>query len=49
MTPLNTGPLAGLTMLDLTHMLSGPYGTMLLTDLGVRTIGRRGSISVLAS
>jgi crotonobetainyl-CoA:carnitine CoA-transferase CaiB-like acyl-CoA transferase len=25
-------------MLDLTHMLSGPYGTMLLTDLGARTI-----------
>jgi crotonobetainyl-CoA:carnitine CoA-transferase CaiB-like acyl-CoA transferase len=33
-----TGPLAGLLMLDLTHMLSGPYGTMMLTDLGVRTI-----------
>lgn len=26
------------TMLDLTHMLSGPYATMLLTDLGMRTI-----------
>lgn len=25
-------------MLDLTHMLSGPYGTMLLTDMGMRTI-----------
>lgn len=25
-------------MLDLTHMLSGPYGTMLLTDLGAETI-----------
>ena len=25
-------------MLDLTHMLSGPYGAMLLTDLGVRAI-----------
>lgn len=25
-------------MLDLTHMLSGPYGAMLLTDLGTRTI-----------
>ncbi|MEN9769805.1 MAG: hypothetical protein RLZZ180_1435, partial [Pseudomonadota bacterium] len=22
-----------ITVLDLTHMLSGPYGTMLLTDL----------------
>lgn len=25
-------------MLDLTHMLSGPYGAMLLTDLGVQAI-----------
>jgi crotonobetainyl-CoA:carnitine CoA-transferase CaiB-like acyl-CoA transferase len=32
------GPLSHLTMLDLTHMLSGPYGTMLLTDMGMRTI-----------
>ena len=31
-------PLQGITLLDLTHMLSGPYGTMLLTDLGARTI-----------
>lgn len=31
-------PLEGITILDLTHMLSGPYGTMLLTDLGARTI-----------
>jgi crotonobetainyl-CoA:carnitine CoA-transferase CaiB-like acyl-CoA transferase len=31
-------PLQGIVMLDLTHMLSGPYGTMLLTDLGARTI-----------
>ena len=30
--------LNGITLLDLTHMLSGPYGTMLLTDLGARTI-----------
>lgn len=30
--------LQGLVVLDLTHMLSGPYGTMLLTDLGARTI-----------
>lgn len=31
-------PLQGIVILDLTHMLSGPYGTMLLTDLGARTI-----------
>lgn len=30
--------LADIVVLDLTHMLSGPYGAMLLTDLGARTI-----------
>lgn len=30
--------LSDFLMLDLTHMLSGPYGTMLLTDMGMRTI-----------
>ena len=30
--------LEGLCILDLTHMLSGPYGTMLMADLGARTI-----------
>lgn len=31
-------PLAGITVIDLTHMLSGPYATMLMADLGARTI-----------
>ncbi len=30
--------LENLIVLDLTHMLAGPYGTMLLADMGARTI-----------
>lgn len=32
------GPLSGLLVIDLTHVLNGPFGTMLLSDLGARVI-----------
>ena len=32
------GPFSGLLVVDLTHILNGPYGTTILADLGARVI-----------
>jgi len=32
------GPFSGLLVIDLTHVLNGPFGTTILTDLGARVV-----------
>ena len=32
------GPFSGVLVIDLTHVLNGPFGTVMLSDLGARVI-----------
>lgn len=34
----NAGPFSGLLVIDLTHVLNGPFGTTMLSDLGARVV-----------
>lgn len=37
-TDSTSGPFSGVLVVDLTHVLNGPFGTTILTDLGARVI-----------
>ena len=39
-----TGPLAGLRIIEIGHMLAGPYCGLLLADLGAEVISDDGAL-----
>ena len=42
------GPFEGLLVIDMTHVLNGPFGTQLLCNMGARVMSRRVMVMIPA-